>query len=125
MPLNEEYVSKVFMFGLSHSLFLIAAINWELAKRKEIGDFIEYKRRTFMVQMGDASYSIYLSHPFCLSLTGKILIASGLTGAPVVIALIIGSSISLFVGWASYHLLEKPGMHLSKALMKSTKKPKA
>lgn len=124
MPLDQEYVSKVFMFGLSHSLFLIAAINWEMQKRKETGDFIEYKRRPFLVQMGDASYSIYLSHPFCLSICGKILLVSGLTGTMAIIALIIGSSISLFIGWASYHLLEKPGMHISKELMKVKRKPK-
>jgi peptidoglycan/LPS O-acetylase OafA/YrhL len=124
MPLDEEHISKVFMFGLSHSLFLIGAINWELARRKKIGGFIEYKRRPFLVQMGDASYSIYLAHPFCLSICGKVLIATGLTGVYAFFALCMGGVISLFVGWSSYHLLEKPGMHLSKYILSKNKKPK-
>lgn len=122
MPLNEEHISKVVLFGLSHSLLLIAAINWELARREKIGGFIEYKRRPFLVQMGDASYSIYLSHPFCLSLCGKIILIVGLTGTPAVIALCIGGVVSLFIGWASYHLLEKPGMHMSKVFLSKKKK---
>lgn len=122
MPLNEEHISKVFLFGLSFSLLLVGAINWELRTREKINGFIEYKRRPFLVQMGDASYSIYLSHPFCFSLCGKIIAMTGLTGTFSIIALCVGGFISLVIGWACYHLLEKPGMHLSKILLSKKKK---
>ncbi len=124
MPLNEEHISKVVLFGLSHSLLLIGAINWELLRRSKIDGFIEYKQRPFLVQMGDASYSIYLSHPFCLSACGKIIILMGLTGLPAIIAICVGGGVSLFIGWASYHLLEKPSMHISKAMLSKNKKRK-
>lgn len=124
-PLNEEHISKVVMFGLAHSLFLVGAINWELEKRKKINDFLDFKRRPFLVQMGDASYSIYLSHVFCLAICGKIILAMQLSGSMAVVAIVIGASISLFLGWTTYHLLEKPMMHASKDMLSMKKRREA
>jgi len=117
-PLNEEHVSKVLMFGICYSLIILGAINLEKIKRIKINGYIEYKFRPFLVQMGDASYSIYLSHPFLFSICGKIIIASGITGIKAIMALLLGSAISLFLGTIIYHLLEKPIIHASKAWCK-------
>ena len=67
------------------------------------------------MHVGDASYSIYLSHPFCLSIFGKIILAMGLSGGYALIASTIAGFIALGIGLAVYHLLEKPMIHASKA----------
>jgi peptidoglycan/LPS O-acetylase OafA/YrhL len=65
-------------------------------------------RRTF-ARIGDASYSLYLGHPYALELSAKIAIA--LLGASVVsatLAGIVGLAISILAALASYALLERP-----------------
>lgn len=123
-PLNEEHILKVLMFGVSFGLIMIGAINLEIKKRKEIDGYIEYKRRPFLVQMGDASYSIYLSHPFCFSIVGKITAALSLSGILTTITILFGSLLSLILGWLVYHCIEKPMMHTSKLILTRHKKKK-
>lgn len=123
-PLNDEHLLKILMFGGAACIISIGWINWEMRKRERIGDYIDYKRRPFFVQMGDASYSIYLSHAFCLSICGKLILFSGLSGVAALIAMLTGATISLLIGCLVYHLIEKPMLHTSKMLLSSRKHKK-
>jgi len=68
-----------------------------------------------LVQVGNASYSIYLSHLFALSVAGRIwqrVLAVG----PLDNALfaVLASALVLLAGFASYRLVETPLLHLTR-----------
>lgn len=114
--INEETLPRIIFFGIAHGLFLLGFVNREMERRRKEGDDYLPQKRPFMVRVGDASYSLYLSHPFFLSAGGKIMSAvgvSGYTAASLVTAL--GLSAILF-GMAFYELVEKPLLQAMKIL---------
>jgi peptidoglycan/LPS O-acetylase OafA/YrhL len=69
----------------------------------------------WLLALGDASYSIYLTHGFVVPLVGFAFISfhwTGLSGeAMAVLACVVGGSI---VGWATYLNVKRPIMHAVK-----------
>ncbi len=104
-----EHVLKM---GIPSALIVYGAVAFEKAR----GSF----GRSWLVLLGDASYSIYLSHILVLSLVGRILTRMTLQGAVfegLLIVLCVAGG-NLF-GLLSYRFMERPLMGLSrKALSK-------
>jgi exopolysaccharide production protein ExoZ len=63
---------RVLYFGVPVALIVYAAVCLEMPARRSAG---------LLVAQGDASYSIYLVHPFALLVAGKLLLVAGLVGA--------------------------------------------
>jgi peptidoglycan/LPS O-acetylase OafA/YrhL len=88
--------------GLPASLIVFGALQLERSGRRLLGDW--WRRQ------GDASYSIYLSHPFVLQLAGKSMIATGVNLSFVGIGMGYAASflaVSL-VGTLLYRHVEAP-----------------
>ncbi|HLD64738.1 MAG TPA: acyltransferase family protein, partial [Pseudomonas sp.] len=68
--------------------------------------------------LGDASYSIYLSHPFVLALFGKLFSNVPLAPGLEVLLVILSGVTVLAVGMATHLLLEKPIIEVGKRLAK-------
>ena len=120
--INAETLPRVLMFGASFSMLLLAAINWEIRQRAKLGDAYPPKKRPLFVQIGDASYSVYLLHPFILSIGGKILTLIGLTGIFAGIGVVFVGSLTVILGLAFYTLAEKPFLQSMKGVMSGKKK---
>ncbi|HEX7260204.1 MAG TPA: acyltransferase, partial [Luteolibacter sp.] len=100
-------VPREFAFGIPALLIVYGAIAME-----RTSGFVGPR---FLKTLGDASYSIYLSHIFCLStclLVWKRFKAAGPVDNLVVIAAM--GTVSLAVGLASYRYLEKPLQRLGR-----------
>jgi peptidoglycan/LPS O-acetylase OafA/YrhL len=65
--------------------------------------------------LGDASYSIYLSHTFVVPACAAVLVKLGLTNVPLVFVLTCAAVIA--AGSASYLWIEKPLIAFSKRLL--------
>lgn len=61
-----------------------------------------------IVAMGDASYSIYLTQTFVIISYARILKTNVLIDVPRPICMLIPVVVSVFVGLASYHIIERP-----------------
>lgn len=121
-PLNEETLPRVVLFGLAYGLMLIGAVNKEYTLREAVGDAYLPARRPFIVLIGDASYSVYLAHPFLLSICGKILGALDF-GAPMALVGIAVMSVVTVGGGILIHILvERPMLYYSKGLVSGKKK---
>lgn len=114
--INQESPIRVLAFGGAYSLLLLALLNREKVQR-EAGR--QWTRRDGMVRIGDASYSIYLSHPFVLGVFGKIY-EYLLPPASMSWVLVLASFLAtLIVGWVAHVLLEKPIIEIGKRLSKA------
>ncbi len=114
--IDQEMLPRVLIFGLSYGFLLLAAVNWETGLRQKKGDGYLPKRRPFLVRAGDASYSIYLIHPFCLSIGGKLLNAMNVEGVVAVTGVIVLGCVTLICGLVFYEIVEKPLLQLMKVL---------
>jgi exopolysaccharide production protein ExoZ len=67
-------------------------------------------RKGFLTSQGDASYSLYLLHPFMLQLVGKLAIWSGLNETPIGLCVVVVAMFvaSLFAGTIFHRLIERP-----------------
>lgn len=119
--IDHETLSRVLFYGLSYGFLLLAAVNWETGLRQKKGDAYLPKRRPFLVRAGDASYSIYLIHPFCLSVGGKLLNIMNVEGVVAAAGVIMVGSFTLVCGLVFYEIVEKPLLQLMKVLT-ATKK---
>lgn len=89
------------------------AIVFLLVKAGENG----FRLPRWLISVGDASYSIYLSHVLVLSVLGRgwyTFATSGVGDNLIVLPVIVISS--LIFGFISYHILEKPALRLSKKI---------
>lgn len=100
---------RVLIFGVPAMLIVFCFINAEKNG---------YIINSLLVKIGDASYSIYLSHLLTLSAAGRIwsiygsnTIYDNLLMIPVFILL------TIFVGAVSYHLVEKPLLMISRRIV--------
>lgn len=111
--INREQLVRVLAFGGAFACFLHGLLNLERRLRAK-GHAPQ--RRDFLVQVGDASYSIYLTHPFVLASCGKLFQVVNVSPAiSVVLALSAGLS-TLLVGFATHILIEKPIIEMGKRL---------
>lgn len=66
------------------------------------------------VTLGDWSYSLYLTHLLSLVLLGRLWTMAGLADLPALILIIALILFSLIVAGLTYHLIEKPLIHLAR-----------
>lgn len=121
-PLNEETLPRVVLFGVAYGLMLVGAVNKEYALREAVGDAYLPARRPFIVLIGDASYSVYLAHPFLLSICGKILGALDLSAPFALVGIMVMSVITVGGGILIHVLVERPMLYYSKGLVSGKKK---
>ncbi|HYF20669.1 MAG TPA: acyltransferase [Ramlibacter sp.] len=106
-------MSRVVLFGLAYAGLLLAVLNHERQAR-DAG--YEAQRRDAMVWMGDASYSIYLSHPFVLGAFGKLFPLVGTSALSQWGAIAAAALTTLAVGLLTHVLLERQVMELGRYL---------
>jgi exopolysaccharide production protein ExoZ len=114
--INHENLPRVVVFGLVYGLLLLAGINYELRRRETLGEAHYQQARPFMVKVGDASYSLYLLHPFALSAGGKILKFAGTSGSIAAVTVSLLGVATLYAGLWFYALVEKPFLQMMKKL---------
>ena len=113
--INQELPLRVLTFGTAYGLLLLAVLNAEKQQR-DAGRM--RASRDFMVKMGDASYSIYLSHPFVLALFGKLYPFLQPSVAQALLLMAVSALTVLGVGMLTHVLLEKPIIEVGKRLTK-------
>lgn len=114
--INEELPARVLSFGFAYGMLLLALLNLEKSQR-DAGR--QWQKRDWLVWCGDASYSIYLSHPFVLALFGKLYPHLHLSdGLAMVVAILSGLTV-VAVGMVTHILLEKPVIEIGKRLSKA------
>lgn len=124
-PLNAETLPRVILFGVAYGAILLGAVNKEYGLREAVGDAYLPARRPFLVTVGDASYSVYLAHPFILSICGKVLgaldpgVPLALIGVAIMSVLTVGGGILIHV------LVERPMLYYTKGLVSGKRKPKS
>ena len=111
--INQEQPLRVIAFGGAYSCLLLVLLNRE-RKQKAAGQYAA--RRDALVWLGDASYSVYLCHPFVLAIAGKIFPHIDASPAMCVVYLVLTGVITLLVGFLTHLLLEKPIIEIGKAL---------
>lgn len=106
MPFGKTFTSGVPMF-----LIFLGLLSLESWFTKSKGWWV----RTFE-QLGNASYSLYLIHPFILSPAALILKNLGLMNPVMFTATLVSGSI--IAGFATYFFIEKPLSHLTRNIGK-------
>ncbi|WP_158930037.1 acyltransferase [Acidisphaera sp. S103] len=76
-----------------------------------------------IVAMGDASYSIYLTQTFVIISYARILKTNVLLDVPRPICILIPVVVSVLVGLASYHIIERPMNEHLKTWWKASRSP--
>lgn len=112
-------VLRTMVFGTSSVLVLAGAVLLEDAGRFTVPASLK--------AIGDSSYSLYLSHVFVVSAVGRLWHMSGLTTAwwhhATFLACAVG--LSILVGLASFHLLERPLLRAGQHLLPGRKRTQA
>ncbi|MNN89641.1 hypothetical protein D3C81_2074820 [compost metagenome] len=72
-----------------------------------------------MVQIGDASYAIYLTHPFVLASFGRLFKVVSVTPFGAVGVVILAGLTTIGVGYAVHVLLEKPVIEIGKRITRA------
>ena len=116
--INREPMSRVVLFGLAYAGLLLAVLNHERQAR-DAGH--QARRRDALVWMGDASYSIYLTHPFVLGAFGKLFPLVGPSPWSQWGAIASAALVTLTVGLLTHVLLERQVMELGRWLSHSTR----
>lgn len=94
-------------WGFPAAVLVFSAISLE----KEYGDRIP----KLLLKLGDASYSLYLSHGFIIAAVGATAGVIGMSGLIIQIAAtVFGVIASCIVGIAPYEVVEKPLIHTFK-----------
>ena len=92
---------RVLLFGAPATLSVYALVNMERETGRTLPGWI--------VLIGDAAFSIYLSHVLVISTLGRIWGGLAIAGSGVnIIALLIMLLFAIIIGIASYRLLERP-----------------
>lgn len=92
---------RVVSFGVAAFLIVLGALKLEPFLLRHTGALVS----RLMRRLGDASYSIYLSHPFVLAGLSGVLLRSGLAGSWWLAALLM-VVLSVLAGYACYVLVE-------------------
>jgi exopolysaccharide production protein ExoZ len=96
---------SMLIFGFSSGLIVLSAVSIDLKKSPK------YPR--FLIILGDASYSIYLTHVFIFGFLNQIYIKLGFFDP--LLAFILMIIITIILGGVCYFLLEKPLLFYLKA----------
>jgi exopolysaccharide production protein ExoZ len=111
--INQEPMLRVLAFGCAYSGLLLAMLNLERAQRAS-GRVAQH--RDTLVWVGDASYSIYLTHPFVLGAFGKIFPLLAVSAIGQWTAVLGAAATTLLVGVVTHVLLERQVMELGRWL---------
>jgi exopolysaccharide production protein ExoZ len=117
---------RIFGFGLAGGAFLICALNSRLAPYLDSGR-LGARVVASLVLLGDASYVLYLTHPFVISAFGKIAIAFGIARPAAVAAWLILALVISCLAAAVFHVvIERPLLRaLTRAHFAGTKSARA
>jgi peptidoglycan/LPS O-acetylase OafA/YrhL len=118
--INMEQPLRVLAFGGAYSLLLLGLLNHERGLREQ-GRMPT--RRSALVTVGDASYSLYLSHPFVLAVFGKVFLFLAPTGWAAALWIVLAALTTLATGVAVHVLLERPLIALGKRWTQKSPKP--
>ena len=116
------YTDTLIEAGINYNKPIIAVIMIALlVLPKQAAGF---KMPRWSVVAGDASYSIYLSHPFAIGAVTQAVLLFGMEGIihPWMIFLTI-VAVSLIGGVIAYYILEKPLLSFTKGFIKKEQKP--
>jgi exopolysaccharide production protein ExoZ len=117
--INNEPIFRIFLFGFAYSCFFVCALNLESEQRKS-GKFRQH--RDVLVWVGDASYSIYLSHAFVLGSFGKIFPFVGESLIAQAFAVIAAGVSVMIVGLLTHVLIERRVMEFGHRLSKNKRR---
>lgn len=103
---------RVPIFGLANAMIVAGAVVWEASRRPSIP--------TWILSVGDSSYSLYLSHVFVISASGRLWQLTSFDAAPWQHALFIALTVlaCVIAGLASYRWLERPLLTLGEGKSK-------
>jgi exopolysaccharide production protein ExoZ len=113
--INHEPMARIVLFGCGYSCVLLSVLNLEREQHAS-GRF--QKRRDVLVWIGDASYSIYLSHAFVLGTFGKIFPLVGPSWAAQILTIIVAALAVMAVGLLTHIFIERRVMELGRVLSK-------
>jgi len=93
-------ITREFKVGLPAALVVIGTLGWEM-KTGRIRDF--------MVRLGDASYSLYLGHPYVVEVVTRLaIVALGASVAGAIVGVTATIVITAILSLLSFRLFEKP-----------------
>lgn len=101
----EDGWARIVVFGIPSALLVYGAVGLEFTDRVTMPSWME--------RIGDASYSIYLSHVLVLSALGRVWWMTGWNGIAPTSLILLGSFFAVLAfGLASYSWLELPLLKL-------------
>ena len=116
------YTDSLLAKGIDYNMPMIAIVMITLLVLPHHADVFKMPR--WSVLIGDASYTIYLSHPFAIGAVTQLVLLLGLESIIhpwIVFLTIIGVSIG--GGIIAYNILEKPLLSFTKSLINKQQKP--
>jgi exopolysaccharide production protein ExoZ len=99
---------RVCGYGLGSACLLVAALNGNFSPRSVMLSNI----LAIGVLLGDASYTLYLSHAFILSIVAKIGLALGAHGFAVYAVLLSAVMLACMAAISFYICVERPALHI-------------
>ncbi|MGJ8559261.1 MAG: acyltransferase family protein [Litorimonas sp.] len=103
--------SRVIAFGLPSGVILLGVIGWEMSGSRSIAGWLR--------RIGDASYTLYLSHFLVLLVLKRVFVQIGLfTGVSALSMagfMIVGLLASVIASLILYRLIERPLLRLTRA----------
>lgn len=118
--INQEPMTRVVLFGLAYSGLLLSFLNAERERRAR--GHVDTHRDT-LVWVGDASYSIYLTHPFVLGAFGKLFALWTLSPAGQWAMIAAAATVMMGVGLATHVLVERQVMEMGRWLSRPRQPP--
>lgn len=103
--------SRVVLFGIPSALVIYGMVVLEITKGKRLPNWA--------IQLGDASYSIYLSHILVMGALGRIGVGYESTARadirPIILMIMVSTIIAF--GMACYRFVEKPMIHAARRVL--------
>lgn len=104
--LNDQQAMRIIKYGIPSFVFMLVVVYLDSIRMLGVGNSIFSK---FLTLLGDSSYSLYLSHIFCIGVGALVLnklhIINGITVQPLIFVLTIGA---IIWGYISYRFIETP-----------------
>lgn len=104
--LNDQQAMRIIKYGIPSFVFMLVVVYLDSIRMLGAGNSIFSK---FLTLLGDSSYSLYLSHIFCIGVGALVLnklhIINGITVQPLIFVLTIGA---IIWGYISYRFIETP-----------------
>jgi len=113
--MGSEEPLRVLLFGACYTFILIALLNRE--DRLKAAHSFDPTHRSFAVRLGDASYSMYLCHPFVLASFGHVGERLDLSGWVADLWLPFAYVSVVACGMVLYQILEKPLLSAGRRLL--------